>query len=48
MYCDKHCCWYYSAKCPKCITGEPPHLRNRSDVADPNEWKRYLRMGWVK
>lgn len=48
MYCEKHCCWYYEAKCPKCVAGEPPHLRDRTEVADPKAWARYRKLGWVK
>jgi len=48
LYCKKHCCWYSKSKCPKCINGEEPYLRERNEVADPDEWKRCVRMGWVK
>jgi len=47
MYCELHCCWYQGKKCKKCINREPPYLRTRDEIADPNEWKRYVRMGWT-
>ena len=48
MYCEKHCYWYPKAKCERCVAGDPPHLRDRIEVADPNEWKRFKRRGWTK
>ncbi len=48
MYCDKHCCFYYEKKCPKCVDDEPPHLRDRTEVADPTAWNFYKKNGWTK
>jgi len=48
MFCAKHFCFYYGVKCKKCINGEPPYLRTRKEVADPDEWRRCKRMGWIK
>ena len=47
-YCIKHCCWFEKFKCPKCVIKEPPYLRTREEVADPNEWKMFKRRGWVR
>jgi len=47
LYCEKHCCWYYEAKCPKCVNNEPPYLRHRSEVANPEDWKLLKRRGWT-
>jgi len=47
MYCQKHCLWFVK-KCEKCAEGEPPYLRTREEVADPEEWARFKRRGWVK
>jgi len=48
MYCQKHCCFYYEAKCDKCERGEPPYLRDRSEVASSKEWERLRLKGWTK
>lgn len=48
MYCNKHCVFYRGVKCSKCVNGEPPHLRDRTEVADPEDWKLYKRRGWTK
>ena len=48
MYCEKHCYWHSGAKCDKCLSGEPPYLRIRDEVADPNDWKLFKRRGWIK
>ena len=48
MYCHKHCIFYNGSKCDKCVVGDPPHLRTRYEVADPNEWRRCVRRGWTK
>ena len=48
MYCAKHTCFYSGHKCEKCLAGEPPYLRMREEVADPDEWKLFKRRGWVK
>ena len=48
MFCAKHAHWYEKAKCDKCESGENPYLRTRDEVADPDEWARFVRMGWTK
>jgi len=49
MYCHKHAMFFSpEPKCPKCVSGEPTHLRTREEVANPKEWARFKRMGWVK
>jgi len=48
IYCHKHCLWFSESKCPKCVAGDEPYLRDRTEVADPNEWKRFKRKGWCK
>lgn len=47
-YCVVHCIWFEGKICPMCVDKEPPYLRTRNEVADPNEWKRFVRRGWVK
>ena len=47
-YCQKHCSWFSGHKCEKCINKEPPYLRTREEVADPDEWKLFVRNKWVK
>jgi len=47
IYCQVHCCWF-AKKCPKCLAKYPPYLRTREEVADPDEWARYKRMGWTR
>jgi len=47
IYCMKHCLWHCK-KCPKCLLNEPAYKRSRDEVADPNEWKLFVRKGWVK
>ena len=48
IYCTKHCCFYYVAKCPKCEAGDEPYLRTRDEVANPKEWAMFVKRGWVK
>lgn len=48
LYCEKHTCWYYGAKCPKCENKEPAYKRSREEVANPDEWRRYKKRGWTK
>ena len=48
MYCQKHCHWYEKAKCDKCVDGEKPYLRSRDEVADPDEWRLFVKRGWVR
>jgi len=48
MYCSKHAIFFSGWKCDKCLKNEPPYLRTRDEVADPDEWKRYKRMGWTR
>lgn len=48
VYCPKHCHFFSGSKCDKCLVGEGPYLRTRDEVADPDEWKSFVRMGWVK
>jgi len=47
-YCQVHCLWFEGKMCPKCTEGEPPYLRTREEVADPDEWKMFVKRGWVK
>ena len=48
MYCQKHCHWYNGFKCDMCVDNEPPYLRSRDEVADPQDWKFFVKKGWVK
>lgn len=48
MHCAKHNHWYQKAKCDKCLTGEPPYKYSRDEVADPGEWKLFVKRGWTK
>lgn len=48
MFCNKHWVFYYGHRCQKCIDGEPPYLRTRDEVADPDEWRMCVRNRWVK
>lgn len=48
MYCEKHCFWHECHRCPKCLVNLPPYLRTRDEVADPREWRIFVRRRWVK
>jgi len=48
MYCKIHCIFFSEKNCPMCKAGQPPYLRTRKEVADPNEWARYKRLGWTR
>lgn len=48
LFCFKHNYFYHDAKCEKCIAGEPPYLYTRDEVADPDEWERFVKYGWTK
>lgn len=48
MFCAKHNQWYNGVRCDKCLAGEPPYRYVRDEIADPNEWARYERMGWTR
>jgi len=48
MFCSRHNYWYQKSKCDKCIAGEPPYRYSRGEVADPDEWRRFVRNGWVR
>jgi len=48
MYCHKHCCFWNGTKCEKCVAGDGPYLRCRNEVADPKEWAKYVKWGWVR
>lgn len=48
MFCKIHWHWYQKAKCDKCVNKEKPYIRTRDEVADPNEWARFKRLGWTK
>lgn len=48
MFCHKHNIWYQGAKCYMCLEGDPPYLYTREEVADPNEWRRFVNNRWVK
>jgi len=48
IYCQVHCIWYGGKICPMCANKEPPYLRTREEVANPNDWKIFVRRKWVK
>lgn len=48
MHCPKHNSFYQGARCQKCIDKEPPYRYSRAEVADPDEWKSYEKMGWTR
>ncbi len=47
MHCSRHNIWYQGSKCQRCINKLPPYRYSRDEVADPNEWARFRRLGWT-
>lgn len=45
--CIKHDCFYYSAKCHKCLNNEPAKIRDAKNVS-PQDIRFLKRRGWVK
>lgn len=45
--CIKHDCFYYDAKCEKCLNNDPPKIRDKNEVS-PQDLKLFKRRGWIK
>jgi len=48
MFCYKHNTFYRGSKCQMCIDKKPPYKYSRNEIADPDEWARFCRLGWVR